>query len=200
MSKEKVNDIRQYKNELRSKYKSIRKNLTDKEKDKLDNDIFNKVITSNAFKKSDTIITYVSTDIEIDTRKLIELSLKSGKTVAVPKCIDGTRNMKFYEINSFDDLEIATFSVLEPKTNVCKEFNDFNEKCLCIVPGMVYDLNGYRLGYGKGYYDRFLSQHKKMIKMGLCYCNCTINKLISGRFDVSVDYLVTEKYIKYLGG
>jgi len=187
-------DIRVYKNELRAKYKNIRKNLGTVNKSTLDDRIFNRIISLNSYNKCETLLTFVSTEIEVDTQRLIEYSLKIGKKVAVPKCVSGTREMEFYLINSLEDLETATFSVLEPKTEKCKKLANF-ENSICIVPGLAYDLSGFRLGYGKGYYDRFLSNYSGE-NIGICYCSCTLNKLISGKFDKSVELLVTEKYAR----
>lgn len=186
-------DIRDYKNKLRNKYKSIRKSMSAEYKRKLDTAIFNRLISLKAYKQSDTVLTFVSTDIEVNTHNIINYSLEQGKKVAVPKCINGTRNMVFYLIESFDDLEVATFSVLEPKTDKCKVLDNFDNS-ICIVPGLAFDLNGYRLGYGKGYYDRFLGKYNG-INIGICYCSCTLNKLIRGKFDRNVDILITDKYI-----
>ena len=186
-------DIRDHKNKLRNKYKSIRTSMTYEYKSKLDNAVFNRLISLNVYKQADVILTFVSTDIEVDTHQLIKYSLEQGKKVAVPKCISGTRNMAFYLIESFDDLEVATFSVLEPKTDKCTILENF-ENSICIVPGLAFDLNGYRLGYGKGYYDRFLSRYNGKT-IGVCYCSCTLNKLIKGKFDRNVDILITDKFI-----
>lgn len=187
-------DIRIYKNDLRTKFKLIRKNLSIQKKLELDDRIFNRLISHEAYLNCEILLTFVSTNIEVNTHKLIEYSLKQGKKVAVPKCIEGTRQMEFYLINSMDDLEVATFSVLEPKIDICIKLSSF-ENSICIVPGLAFDLNGYRLGYGKGYYDRFLSDYIGL-NIGICYCSCTLNKLISGKFDKSVNILITDKYIR----
>ena len=186
-------DIRDHKNKLRTRYKSIRLSMTSEYKSKFDNAVFNRLISLNVYKQADVILTFVSTDIEVDTHQLIKYSLEQGKKIAVPKCISGTRNMAFYLIESFDDLEVATFSVLEPKTDKCTILENF-ENSICIVPGLAFDLNGYRLGYGKGYYDRFLSRYNGTT-IGICYCSCTLNKLIKGKFDRNVDILITDKFI-----
>lgn len=187
-------DIRVYKNDLRLKYKNIRKEISPDKKSELDKKIFNKIISLNSYKKSELILTFVSTDIEVDTHELIKYSISIGKKVAVPKCISGTRQMEFYLINSMDDLEAATFSVLEPKTDICTKLVNYGNS-ICIIPGLAFDVKGYRLGYGKGYYDRFLSNYTGQ-NIGICYCSCTLNKLINGKFDKSVDVLITEKYIR----
>lgn len=188
-------DIRVHKKELRDKYKQLRRDMPAEIKEAHDNRIFSRLINMEAYKKSKLILTYVSTDIEVDTIKFIEYALKDNKTVAVPRCVDGTRDMDFYIIKSADDLESGSFSVLEPIPSKCQKLTKFDD-AFCIVPALVYDSCGYRLGYGKGYYDRFLSAHPNMFRVGIGYCSCMVTKLIHGHFDVAVNTIVTEKYVK----
>lgn len=169
--------------------------MTPEEKQRMDSAVFRRVIGSAAYKRCSSLLTYVSTDIEVDTIELIKQALADGKSVSVPRCISGTRLMDFYYITSLDDLEPGSFGVLEPRTDICRKTTEF-DGALCIVPGLSFDMKGFRLGYGKGYYDRFLSAHPDMYLMGLCYCRCTVSGLISGRFDKPVDSLATDKYIK----
>lgn len=188
-------DLREYKSELRSRFKTIRKEMSPEEKQKCDSAVFRRVISSSEYKRCSLLLTYVSTDIEVDTMALIGQALADGKKVAVPRCISGTRLMDFYYISSPDDLEPGSFGVLEPRTDICRKTAEF-DGALCIVPGLSFDMQGFRLGYGKGYYDRFLSAHPNMYLLGLCYCRCTVQELISGRFDKPVDSLATDKYYK----
>ncbi len=188
-------DIRIHKKELRDKYKQMRRDMSDEIKKERDNKIFSRLINMEAYKKSNLVLTYVSTEIEVDTIRFIEYALKDNKTVAVPRCVDGTRNMDFYVIKTLDDLEQGSFSVLEPVPEKCSKLLAF-DNAFCIVPALVYDSYGYRLGYGKGYYDRFLSANTNMFRVGIGYCCCMVTKLIHGRFDVAVNTIVTEKYIK----
>lgn len=188
-------DIRIHKKELRDKYKQIRRNMPADLKLNHDNQIFSRLIDMEAYKKSKLVLAYVSTEIEVDTIKFIEYALNDNKTVAVPRCVEGTRDMEFYVIKSIEDLESGSFSVLEPVLEKCRKLDIF-ENAFCIVPALVYDSYGYRLGYGKGYYDRFLSAHKNMFLVGIGYCCCMVTKLIHGHFDVAVNMIVTEKYVK----
>ncbi len=188
-------DLRIYKKELRSRFRKLRSETDAETKRVRDEKIFARVISSRSYRSCTTLLTYVSTDIEVDTKKLISRALQDGKTVAVPKCTDKRGTMLFYVINGFGDLEVSTYSLLEPKTDICPELTDI-ENSLCIVPGLVFDMNGYRLGYGGGYYDRFLSAHPGMHKMGICYCCCTVQKLIPGYYDSPVNSLATEKYMR----
>lgn len=194
-----VADIREYKKELRARFKDWRKNLSSAEKSRRDVQIMNRLTACAAYKDAKVLLTYVSTPIEVDTRELITRAIAEGKTVAVPRCIDGTRDMKFYIIQSLNDLEVGTFSVLEPIVEQCRELTFFRG-ALCIVPGLAFDMKGYRLGYGKGYYDRFLDSSDGILKAGVCYCACTMNELIRGKYDMPVDILITDKYTRFLGG
>ena len=136
----------------------------------------------------------MSTKIEVDTFRIIERALADGKAVAVPRCVPGTRQMEFYRINSVEELAPGTFGVLEPIPGVHELLHDFSDS-LCIVPALSYDWHGYRLGYGKGYYDRFLSKYEGVM-IGICYSDCVQRKLPHGRFDRPVELLVTERYLR----
>ena len=186
-------DIRSIKMDLRLKYRDIRKKINPFRKNYIDFEILNNFIMLNDYKKSKIIYSYVSKQIEVDTLAIISQAFKDGKKVAVPKCITDKRLMDLYLINSFDDLEIGAFGVLEPIVSKCEKVYEFS-KGVCIVPGFCFDREGYRLGYGKGYYDRFLSKFKGK-SVGLCYSNCMVKNLPHGYFDKPVDYLITERYI-----
>lgn len=190
-------DIRKFKNELRSKYRTLRQELSPDKKREKDSSIFTRIISSEYYTKAETVLCFVSTAIEINTHQLIAYSLRNGKRVAVPKCLDERGNMKFFYINRMSDLEKASFSLLEPDVKKCSQVVDFKNS-ICIVPGFSFDPAGFRLGYGKGYYDRFLSKYSE-IKIGICYNNCIAPQLPHGKFDVPVDFLFTEKYVKKIG-
>lgn len=169
---------------LREKYLRIRKNINEENKRKYDNGIFNKVINLEEYKKSKLVLIYVSLKYEIDTFKLINYSLNTNKKVAVPKC-EGD-NIIFYEIKSLKDLEEGKFGILEPKAN--KPVTDFNNS-ICIVPGVAFDKQNNRIGYGKGFYDRFLKNYKG-IKIGLTYEDCICDKIDSDINDIKMDKII----------
>lgn len=187
-------DIRLYKQELRNATKAARRALEPQVKAAMDTAIADRVRGLYQYRRATLLLCYVSTAIEVDTRGLIENALADGKQVAVPRCVDDTRQMEFYFIRSFDDLEKRTFGVLEPKVPGCRRVVSF-EGSVCIVPALLYDFKGYRLGYGAGYYDRFLSGYKGY-KVGVAYQSCVRPSLQHGRFDVPVDMLVTEDYLR----
>lgn len=189
-----MKDIREYKKTLRQRYREYRTKLQPEIKSKMDADICSRVIKLRQYQQADVILVYVSTPIEVDTRNLIQLALSQGKQVAVPRCVPGTRQMEFYLIKSLEELSPGTFGVLEPLPD-SEYLLPENAKGICIVPGLCFDQYGYRLGYGKGYYDRFLSGYQG-ITIGICYGACVRHSLIHGRFDRPVELLITERYIK----
>ncbi len=163
-------------------------------KEQKDSRIARRFVSLRAFQKAELVLCYVSTPIEVGTREIIERAWKAGKRVAVPYCLPQATAMEFYEIRSFDDLQPRTFGVLEPVPHRCRIITDFS-RSIAVVPGLCFDSYGYRLGYGKGYYDRFLQTYRGM-KVGICYQKCTKTQLIHGRYDVAVDLLVTEYAVR----
>ena len=169
---------------LRYKYKEIRKNI--KNKEELDKSIFNKIVNLEEYKQSDLILTYISLKEEVDTIKLIKYSLEEGKKVAAPKC-EGNY-IVFYYIRSIEALVEGSFGILEPETN--QKVTDFTNS-ICIVPGVAFDKQNNRIGYGRGFYDRFLKNYTG-IKIGLTYKECICDKIDADENDVKLDEIITN--------
>lgn len=186
-------DVRSIKNELRSKYRKIKEEMDPKKKKSLDAQIQIQLLSLSEYVTSKKIFIYISKDFEIDTVPVIRAALSEGKLVATPRCIEGTNEMMFHMVNSRDDVLPGFFGVLEPNEKTCPVIEDFSDG-ICIVPGFCFDNAGYRIGFGKGYYDRFLSNFKG-ITLGLCYSQCVVNQLPRNKFDRPVDFLVTDKYV-----
>jgi 5-formyltetrahydrofolate cyclo-ligase len=191
------------KREIREKFKSVRKNILLKEKCKMDSNICYNIIELDEFKNASIILCYIANEIETDLRWLIDLSWEKGKIIGAPKCIDceGLPTMEYYKIDSYNDLIEGKYGIMEPDIQNCEIIN-VKEKELnsvMIVPGLVYDIKGYRIGYGKGYYDRYIFQNNyKGIKIGVCYERCIIEKVRRCKYDVNVDILVSDKRIRYI--
>ena len=189
-----VKDIRPIKSHLREKYKQMRRAMTVEQKQKKDAQIADRIFRLWQYRQNSVFLTYVSTDIEVDTHRIIERALKDGKKVAVPRCVPDTRSMEVYFIDSLDDLEPGSFGVLEPRPDPEKLLTDLSHG-LCLVPAFSYDWNGYRLGYGKGYYDRFLSRFGGNM-IGICYSEGIRPSLPHGRYDRAVELLVTDRFLR----
>lgn len=189
-----VGDIRPIKATLREQYKTLRREMPPEIKAQRDRQIAGRVAALWQYKRCRQLLTYVSTPIEVDTLEIIRRALADGKRVAVPRCVPGTRDMEFYWINGVEELEPGTFGVLEPRPDPKRKVADFSNG-LCLVPALCYDWRGYRLGYGKGYYDRFLAGFGGHM-IGVCYSDCIRRKLPHGRFDRPVELLVTDRYLR----
>lgn len=186
-------DIREYKQEIRTCGRALRAELDKEQRAALDFKIANNVRKLYQYSPCKTVMIYVSTPIEINTVPIIQMAFADGKRVAVPRCIPGTRKMEFYYITSLDDLEPGSFSVMEPKDDM-PMLTDF-DKCLMIMPGIQFDTNGYRIGYGKGYYDRYMAKYTGF-SAGLCYDWELRRHLCHGRFDRPVSAVVTDSHIR----
>lgn len=171
------------KKDLRSKYKTIRQNI--KSRYIKDLYIYFKIINNKKVKESNTIFIYVSKEDEVDTFRIIKHFLKRKK-VCVPKVIGN--EIIFFYIESFKDLEKGNFDVLEPTTN--NKINNFSSSCI-IVPGICFDKRGYRIGYGKGFYDRFLSKHN-IYSIGLTYKECIVDNINNDKHDINVNIIISD--------
>lgn len=148
-----------------------------------------------AFADANVVYTYLSMDEEVDTRAIIEAAWQASKRVALPYCVPGTRTMRWYYISSFDGLARNAFGVEEPVPSADREADPCrNERALALVPGLAFDLKGYRIGYGGGYYDRFLSTFEG-VSVGLCHKEFLVDDLralgVVDTFDIPVDIVVT---------
>lgn len=189
------NSLKNCKNQLRQKYKTIRDSIADTQRTDYNQKIFNTVINSDIFKKADTIYAYASIGSEVETYRIIDYALKQRKKVALPYCIPNTALMDFYYISSVNHLKKGAFGVPEPDPN-CNPKAE-NKNSLIFVPALAFDKNGMRMGYGKGYYDRFLTDFTG-IKIGLCYSKCISRCILHNHFDRCVDYIITDNFTKFI--
>ena len=142
--------VKEQKNLLREKYRDIRRSLSPDEKLETDAQIRQRLMKLYQYKNARVVMTYVSKGNETDTLELIRAALLDGKQVSVPRCVEGSYEMRFYYINSLQQLEKSSFGVYEPVEELCKLQKNFRNS-ICIVPGLAFDSRGFRLGYGKGY-------------------------------------------------
>ncbi len=186
--------VRDKKIELRAAYRARRDALEPAKKAEFDAEISRRVISLAGFRYADAVLSYMPISGEVDITPVNRAVLESGKLLALPRCIPGTPTMEFRAVQSLDGLDKGKFSIMEPGEE-CPvwEYGD-SRNVICIVPALAYDFNGYRLGYGKGYYDRYLSS-KDITKIGVVYSNFITKILPRGRYDLAVELIVTEKGI-----
>lgn len=194
-----MKNIKEVKKNLRAQYRQYRERMNPVKKSQHDAAILSRFFSLREYENARTVFTYVSKPIEVDTIKLIRSVLDSGRRVTIPLCFPETCGMKFYEIHSLEKLAVGAYGVLEPDPDDSGPAVESSENSICIVPGFSFDSQGYRLGYGKGYYDRFLSEFKGTT-VGFCYAGCVKLDLPHGYYDRPVDILITEKYIHRISG
>lgn len=179
------------KQRLREERLAARETLSEQERCALDGCITQKLLATPEYAEAATVLTYVSVSSEVSTRMFIEGALRDGKTVAVPRCLPGHR-LEFVAISSLDQLAPAPFNLLEPPKDLSALTEDQMNNSICIVPALLVDTKGYRLGYGAGFYDRFLSTYPGK-KICLAYQqNLSRTTLPHAAFDVAVDVVITE--------
>ena len=179
------------KQRLREEHLAAREALSEQERSVLDDRITQKLLAISEYVEATTVLTYVSVSSEVSTRMFIECALRDGKTVAVPRCLPG-HCLEFVAITSLDQLIAAPFGLLEPPKKLPALTEEQMNASICIVPALLVDIKGYRLGYGAGFYDRFLSTYPGK-KICLAYQqNLSRTMLPHTTFDVAVDEVITE--------
>lgn len=138
-----------------------------------------------AFRKAEVIFCYVSAHSEVDTLSLLS-EISKEKILTVPYCTDNDGNMISVKITGPQDLVKGRFGIYEPKNPLPfpKEKIDF-----AIVPGVAFSKDFYRLGYGKGYYDRFLSDINPF-KLGICKKELLLENLPHDEYDIKMDEIL----------
>jgi len=164
-------------------------NRTDHLKKSLE--ITDRLLASDEFRSADTIGVTISRYPEVDTRPLIEAAWAAGKRIAVPKCIHATRKMDFRLIKSYDSLETVYMGLFEPIIDETLSVKK-NEIDLQIVPGIVFSDEGYRIGFGGGYYDRYMSDYNG-VTLSLAFVAQTGHRIPFESHDIPVSKIVTEE-------
>ncbi|MGL4772871.1 MAG: 5-formyltetrahydrofolate cyclo-ligase [Clostridium sp.] len=180
--------------------KNIRKNILSlrariKNTEEKNDKIFNNLISIKEFKECKSIFIYLSYKDEIDTFKIIKWCIENNKKVFVPKISEKSGVMDAIEIKDLDNLNENKYGILEPIAG--DKVEDINDIDLVILPGAAFDLNGGRIGYGGGYYDRYLKNYKKYI-ISLTYEIQILNEIPMEEHDVLFNALVSEKNIYYI--
>ena len=180
------------KNELREEYKKIINNINIKNKEQKTEEITKKFINTTQFKNAEIIAIYKSFSSEVSTEEIIKYALKSGKEITLPRV--NKSKLDFYEIKSIDEKLIkSNFGIEEPIEN-SKTFVDKQKIDLVVVPGLAFDKEKNRLGYGGGFYDRFLAGINAL-KIGICFDEQLLKNetLPVKETDVKLDIIITDK-------
>ena len=180
----------EHKKALREQLIQQRREMEKTVRKEYDEKIYNNLMELDKVRECETFLVYASSGIEVDTRRFITEMLKRGKTVAVPKCVG--RDMRFLAVSSLSALTRSRFGVDEPADGA--EITDF-DKAVCIVPALRFDERGYRLGWGGGFYDRFLACYSGL-SVGICYEQCC-GEVPVDEYDLPVNAVITENGVYF---
>jgi 5-formyltetrahydrofolate cyclo-ligase len=181
---------------LRKEILEKRENIDIDIKKKMDKEILNRFYESKYYNEARNVFIYISYGSEIDTKDIINKALKENKRIYVPRTEFKTRIMDAVEISSLDKLIVNSYGILEPSEN--EPHIDPNGLDLILVPGVAFDRNGGRMGYGAGFYDRYFKKIngdniKRITKLALAYDFQVIGEVPMEELDMPVDYIITEK-------
>lgn len=183
------------KDALRARMRAARKAIPADERAQIDAAICERACALAEFQQAQVVLTYLSMGAEIDTRGIIERAWRAGKAVALPRCT-GPRQMRWFRVTSLDNLQKSPFGVDEPPIDEkTEQLLATGKRMVAIVPGFTFDKNGYRLGYGGGFYDTFLAGFDGP-SIGLCRSAMRVDDLSAlgavGEYDLPVTVVVTE--------
>ncbi|MEL3961652.1 5-formyltetrahydrofolate cyclo-ligase [Lysinibacillus endophyticus] len=150
-----------------------------------------KLLKEPSIIEGNTIAITISNNREVDTIGIIESLWKADKNVVVPKCNSKNRTMHFYKIENFNQLEIVYMDLREPIPDLTELVSAEQINCM-IVPGIVFDKSGYRIGYGGGYYDRYLERFKGQL-ISLAFHFQVVESVPKDSHDIPVNVIITDQ-------
>ena len=149
------------------------------------------VLRHPAYQTASQIFAYVSMPHEVGTRAILEAVLADGKALGLPVCDTETCSMQFYRQDALSELKAGAYRIPVPPVSAERLLMPA-EDTLVIVPMLAYDAEGYRLGAGGGYYDRFLAANP-VRTVGICYADCRMTQLPHDMYDRKLECCVTEQ-------
>jgi len=170
------------KSQIRKAIIEKRKKLSDEYRHEYAMELSKKFFETELYKKSESILSYVSIHGEFETKYVNRRILAEGKTLLLPKTYE-KRVMKAFEVIDLKSLEKNSFGLHEP-LETTEKLPD-----LIIIPGVAFDINGNRIGFGGGFYDRYL-EGKKIRTIGLCYGFQIVDNIPKEEHDIPVDELI----------
>lgn len=182
---------RRTKKEIRAYHKNLRDAMTEQEAEEKSRRICEKIVSMEEYKKADVLYAYYPSGKEADCLPIIKDALLSEKLVALPR-VWSAGDMDFFRITSLTQVQEGTFHVMEPRRD-CPVLTE--ENAFVLVPGVVFDRNGNRYGYGRGYYDRYFARFPHLHRSALAYENQLEDHLETLDTDMKMDDIITEKSV-----
>lgn len=183
--------------------KELRKFYSQKRDLLSENEIYNRSLNvckiffeTDIYKNSEKIFTYINYKSEFNTTIIVKKAFEDNKRVFVPVMSGKAHEMFFVEIEDFSELSKNKFGILEPKLIFEKVLKSDN-KTTIVVPALAYSRNGFRLGYGGGFYDKYLSENNSLCNIGLAFDFQITSDIVHNELDVPIDLIISEnEFIK----
>ncbi len=175
------------KDELRKVIRGYRRSMNSEDAAIKSIAILNKLFETEQYKKAECIYCYIDYNNEVKTKPLIRKALKDGKRVAAPRISGST--MEFYYISGYSDLKEGSFGIMEPyNCELAKETD-----ALMIMPGVAFDRENHRIGFGRGYYDRYLERENTHYKIALAYHFQIFEQVPYEPHDICPDMVISNR-------
>lgn len=182
--------------ELRAQYIEKRRSVPSDLKTEMDAKITKSALNLASFLFSKVVLLYAPIRGEIDLLPFAREAMARGKKVAFPRCNTADHTMTYHFIDDLSELIPGAMNIPEPPADapIYDPETDLRE-AVCFIPALIYDEGGYRVGYGGGYYDRYLRRFSGS-KVGVVYSDFMVKRVPRGRFDVKCDIMLTEKNVR----
>ncbi len=174
------------KKEIRKRMLKLRNELEEAYVIQASHEICIKLQESPVFKEADNICLYVPVNNEVEVTELFDY-MSDKKNIYLPKVQEN--NMEFYLYTGMEHLIKGEYNIPEPDSGICLKPDD---NTLVVMPGVAFSRDGYRLGYGGGYYDRYLQRYPKFKKIAVCYREQIVDNLPVEEYDVKPDYIISN--------
>lgn len=190
----------QSKEDLRRRMKQVRADIPADVRAAEDEMLTRIILGTELYETAAFILTYVSFGTEADTQALIRRAIRDGKRVYVPYVFPKTNTMDFFLCEDLGKLRRNRLGIPEPEPDPARLFPytthislDSSENCMILVPGLAFDAKLGRIGYGGGYYDRYLSGFHKKMAVGMAYNEQMVDEVPMGQEDIPLDLVVTPQ-------
>ena len=182
------------KNDVRKNLLDIRKNLSKDEVLEKSRTVKKYLFDMKEFKQSECVLFYVSYDNEVFTHDMIKETLSMGKKVVVPVSDVEKKVLVLSDLRCWDDLAVGSYNILEPPIDKISEVS-VDDIDLIVVPGVGFDILGYRIGHGWGYYDKLLKKGRNIVSVGLAFECQIVDEIPTESHDYPVDMIITESQV-----
>ena len=181
------------KKEARKYLSELRNSLTESQRKEKSEKICDRIIASDEFSRCRLLLVYYPIKSEVNILPLIQKAFELGKEIAFPISKKSSYQLDFRKVNSLQELSVGAYGICEPYESApLPALTIKKEEALCIVPALALDKNGGRLGYGKGFYDRFLAENKSL-KICLCFSDLIESIIPTDNHDILMDAVITEE-------